>query len=73
MSSDSFRELRKLSTAWHGEVGLLRDMAKQAPTILEKHNLTVMANTYSTCAAALDEILGENIETEKPLAMTQHA
>jgi len=73
MTSDSFRELRKLSTAWHDEVGLLRDMARRAPTLLDKHNLTVMANTYLVCASALDDALGDDRKREAPSAMSQHA
>ena len=73
MTSDSFRELRKLSTAWHDEGSLLRDMARQAPTLLDKHNLTVMANTYLVCASALDEVLGDNSEEEAQRAMAHHA
>jgi hypothetical protein len=73
MTSDSFRELRKLSTAWHDEVSLLRDMATQAPTLFDKHNLTVMANTYLVCASALDEVLGDDSEAEESRAMAQHA
>jgi hypothetical protein len=78
MTSDFFRELRKLSTAWHDEISLLRDMARQAPTLIEEHNLTVMANTYLVCASALDEIVGEDKEAEAgavetPRARAQHA
>jgi hypothetical protein len=73
MTSDSFRELRKLSTAWHDEVSLLRDMASQAPTLPDKHNLTVMANTYLVCATALDEVLGDDSEAEESRTMVQHA
>lgn len=78
MTSDSFRELRKLSTTWHDEISLLRDMARQAPTLIEEHNLTVMANTYLVCASALDEIVGEDKEAEAgavetPRARAQHA
>ena len=78
MTSDSFRELGKLSTTWHDEISLLRDMARQVPTVLEKHELTVMANTYLVCASALDEFLGEDVAAEDgaveaPRAMAQHA
>ena len=73
MTSDFFRELRKLSTAWHDEISLLRDMARQAPTLLEEHNLTVMANTYLVCASALDEIVGEDKEAEADAAEASRA
>jgi len=73
MNGDSFRELRKLSTTWHDEANLLRDMATRALSLLEKHNLTVMANTYLVCASALDECLGESLEAEAPQSMAQNA
>ncbi len=62
-----------LSTAWHDEISLLRHMAQQAPTLPEKHNLTIMANTYHVCASALDEVIGEDKEAEAPRARAQHA
>jgi len=73
MNGDSFRELRKLSTTWHDEANLLRDMATRAPSPLEEHTLTVMANTYLVCASALDECLGESLEAEASHSMAQNA
>jgi hypothetical protein len=75
MTSDFLflRELRRLSTAWHDEVSLLRNMATQAPTLLDKHNVTVMADTYLVCATALDKVLGDDSEAEESRARAQHA